>query len=195
MLVGLTPEERSTVLAAFSPVVSCPKGSELYRNGSLGLLEKGSARITRLNESGQHITVRGLSSGEIFGAAGIFGQWQGRSSITAGTDCAVRYLRQEELQQVMRDCPKVALNYISYLTDRIRFLNRRLDTFSAGDTVHKLYEFLCSQSDEAGVVRLNFGMAELARRLKMSRSSLYRSLESLEQGGLIRREKNTFTIV
>lgn len=195
LLANLTAQEREALIAEFSPAETFNKGEELYRVGSLGLLERGAARITRLTESGISVTVRALSSGEIFGAAGVFGDWKGRSSVLATATCTVRYLSEETLQAVMRVHPQVAINYIAYLSDRIRFLNRRMDAFAVGDTVHKLYEFLCFQSDEEGVLQLNYGMAELARRLKMSRSSLYRSLDSLEQSGLIHRKKNQFTIV
>lgn len=172
-----------------------PKDAELYRNGSLGYLMEGRGKILRLSHGGQRTTVRSITAGEIFGAAGVFGSWQGRSSIIASSPCLVRYVSEEQLREMMNIYPQIAINYISYLSDRIRFLNCRMDTFSAGSTEHKLYEFLRLQAKGDGTVELNFGMAELARRLKMSRSSLYRSLEVLEQNGFITREKNQFTVL
>jgi DNA-binding MarR family transcriptional regulator len=45
-----------------------------------------------------------------------------------------------------------------------------------------------------GKVEITFGMAELARRLNIGRTSLYRGLDALEQNGSISREKNTVYI-
>ena len=192
LFAGLEPRRRDALLAKLSPEEEIAKGGELYRNGSVGLLLSGSAKILRLTEGGDCVTVRSIGAGEIFGAAGVFGSWQGRSSIVASTPCKVCYATEAMLRDMMRTCPEVAFRYISHLSDRIRFLNRRMDTFSAGNTEQKLYEFLLSQADETGLVKLDFGMAELARRLKMSRSSVYRSLELLEQNGLLTREKHKF---
>ena len=74
------------------------------------------------------------------------------------------------------------------------FLNRKLDAFCAKSTEEKLYEFLLSISDNYGNVKLNFGMAELARRLKVGRTSLYRDIQSLENKKLIERLGQSFKI-
>ena len=98
------------------------------------------------------------------------------------------------MRKLLSDYPVIAVNYISFLSDRIRFLNRRIDAFSAGSAVQKLYEYLAEMTDGEKSVTLSFGMAELARRLKMGRSSLYRSLEVLQENGLVTRCNNTFTV-
>ncbi len=191
----LAPCVRAQLIATLPEYEHLPKGAELYRSGNLGYLAHGSGRILRLGAEGEATTVRTIAAGEIFGAAGVFGTWQGKSSIIANAPCQVRYISEEQLREMMSTHPQIAFNYIAHLSDRIRFLNRRMDTFSASSTEHKLYEYLRSQANQAGEVRLEYGMAELARRLKMGRSSLYRGLEMLEQNGFIVRNKNQFTII
>ena len=171
------------------------KGGELYRNGRIGILISGTAKIKRRGGTGITVTVRSLGEGEIFGAASVFGEWKiGSSSISADTRCSVCYISEDALKQLFSEIPQIALNYIAFLTDRIRFLNRRIDAFSAGSTEHKLYEYLMSQADCNGIVRLDFGMAELSRRLKIGRSSLYRGVDALISAGYIERSKNTFKV-
>ncbi len=170
------------------------KGGELYRVGFVGILVSGSAKVCRTGDTGNAVTVRGIGSGEVFGAASVFGEWkEGRSSIVAKSDCSVLYASEDDLKRIFEKYPTVAVNYISFLSDRIRFLNRRIDAFSAGSAVQKLYEYLVSQAT-GGTVTLDFGLAELARRLKMGRSSLYRSLEALQENGILERNKNTFIL-
>ena len=91
--------------------------------------------------------------------------------------------------------PRIAENYVRFLSDRIRFLNRRLATLTAGQTDGKLWRFLLAYKGEDGTVHLPGGMTELAERLNMGRSSLYRSLDALTEAGRIERDGKTIRII
>lgn len=161
----------------------------------LGIILQGSATVRRLNDIGDSITIRTISSGELFGAASVFGDWKdGMSSIISATSCDVLYISEEEFCDIINLYPQISLNYITYLSDRIRFLNQKLDAFTAKSTEERLYEYLLSQSDTNGNVNLNFGMAELARRLNVGRTSIYRDIASLESKKLINRIGHSFKI-
>ncbi len=191
---GLTVDETKAVISCADETVTVSKSSNLYKLGRVGVLLSGNALVCRTGDAGCEVNVRGISSGDVFGVASVFGPWkEGKSKILAKTDCKVAYFSEDTLKNIFTDFPKVAFNYISFLSDRIRFLNARIDAFSAGNAVQKLYEYLLSQAVD-GEFKLNFGLAELSRRLKMGRSSLYRSIETLEQSGLITRNKNIFII-
>ena len=195
LFTGLSEEERKIAEKHLSAPVRFSKGDEIYRVGSVGMIESGKAKIIRRSESGTVVTVRTVGDGEMFGAASVFGEWStSLSSITASCDVTVRYITEEGLTELFSAFPTVSVNYVRYLTDRIRFLNRKLDAFSAGNAEERLYEYLLSVSDGQGRVSLDFGMAELARRLRVGRSSLYRSIDSLISSGLVTREKNEFII-
>ena len=188
---GLEGDEMNRVLEMLPQAETIKRGTELFRFGYVCILKEGNGKICRVAESGEKLTVRTAASGDVFGAVSVFGSWSNsRSTITAVTNCQAIYISEELLKKMISDFPKVALNYISYLTDRIRFLNNRLDTFSAKSTELKIYEYLVSCADEKGVVSLNFSMSEFARRLKIGRTSLYRGFDSLENGGFITREKS-----
>ncbi len=192
---GLTLNQTENIKNMLGLPVEVPKGNELYKNGQICILKKGSATIRRLS-SGHPVTVRTAKCGEVFGVASVFGECeQSLSSIIANDTCTVYYLNEELLKKLISDYPIIGINYISFLTDRIRFLNKRIDTFSADNTESRVYEFFLSQADNNGKVVLNFGMAELSRRLNIGRTSLYRSIETLEKSGLITRNKNTVEIL
>ena len=191
---GLTVGEVQKVLSLASETVTVPKADDLYKVGQVGVLLSGDALVCRAGDAGCEVNIRGISSSDVFGVASVFGSWkEGKSKISAKTDCEVAYFSEDTLKKIFAEFPTVAYNYITFLSDRIRFLNARIDAFSAGSAVQKLYEYLLSQAVD-GEVKLNFGLAELSRRLKMGRSSLYRSIETLEQSGLITRNKNIFII-
>ena len=193
---GLTEQEKEEALKAFSGPVCFKKGEELYKNGALGILDKGSGRVLRFGAMGEKVTMRSLSGGDVFGAASLFGHWEeGMSSIVAGSDSVVYYLTEKALKELIEKMPKIAFNYIEFLAGRIRFLNNKVDTFSAKGAEKKLLEYFVSIADENGEVKLLFSMAELSRRLKIGRTSLYRAFRTLTEQKQIQKDKNIIKIL
>ena len=80
-------------------------------------------------------------------------------------------------------------NYIRYLSDRIAFLNSKIAGLSAGDSVHKLAQWLLEHAS-GGAAPLP-PMTRLANELNLGRASLYRAMDTLEVSGAIRREGKT----
>ena len=196
MFDGLNDDEISLVSDLLAKPVKIDKGDQLYKNGLLGLITSGTATIKRHNDIGDVITIRTISQNELFGAASVFGNWKdGMSSIIADTTCEVLYITEEKFCDVLKKYPQISLNYITYLSDRIRFLNRKLDAFTAKSTEERLYEYLLSQADTDGNINLGFGMAEFSRRLQVGRTSLYRDIESLKSKKLISRDGHSFKIL
>lgn len=196
MFDGLNCDEISAVLKLLNKPAMLNKGEQLYKNGMLGLITSGKATIKRHNDIGDAITIRTISNGELFGAASVFGSWKdGMSSIIADTACEVLYIAEEKFCEILKEYPQMSLNYITYLSDRIRFLNRKLDAFTAKSTEERLYEYLLSQADSEGNINLGFGMAELSRRLQVGRTSIYRDIESLQSKKLINRDGHNFKIL
>lgn len=195
LLDGLTAEEQTTVEKAFGDKKIIKKGGELFVVGSLGILVSGAAKVKRVNELGGSVTVRSLQKGEMFGCVSVFGNWnEGSSSIIADTDCTCCYIAEQDFEALLKAVPTTAINYIAYLTEKLRYLNRRLDTFSTDSADQRVYEYLLSAADENGKVTLKISMAELSRRLKLGRTSLYRSLNLLEAEKMLKRDGSVFYI-
>lgn len=196
MFNRLSEDEVQSVLSQLENPITLSKGDELYRNGMLAIITNGSATVKRQNDIGDSITIRTISSGELFGAASVFGSWKdGMSSVIANAVCEVLYISEDKFCEIIKQYPQISINYIEYLSGRIRFLNRKLDAFTAKSTEERLYEYLLSQSDSDGNVNLNFGMAELARRLQVGRTSIYRDLDTLQSKGLVNRNGHSFKIL
>lgn len=193
---GLSAEEKISVLNLIGSETAVEKHGELYKKGHIGILKSGSAVIKRRGDIGNLLTVGRLQKGGVFGMATVFGEWrEGLSIVTALTECKVYYIKEDLLKTLLLKYPAISLNYITHLTRKIRFLNRRIDALSAGGCEEKLYEFLLSEQNENAEVILSFGMAELSRRLKISRTSLYRGIAALENSGLVMRNKQNFKIL
>lgn len=196
LLQGLTEQERALCrqLAVTEERSYC-KGDEIYTPGraerALALVLEGHVRVFQ-----GRVPMNDLLTGDVFGVAALFGTGEEYpSTVVAQSDCRILYIPQETVVNWMKEVPTVAQNYVGFLSDRIRFLNRRLSTLTAGQTDGKLWCYLLAHRDENGVVTVTDGMSELAERLDMGRSSLYRSLDSLTELGKIRRERKKIYIL
>ena len=196
LLQGLTEQERALCrqLAVTEERSYC-KGDEIYTpdhaERALALVLEGHVRVFQ-----GRVPMNDLLTGDVFGVAALFGTGEEYpSTVVAQSDCRIMYIPQETVVKWMKEVPTVAQNYVGFLSDRIRFLNRRLSTLTAGQTDGKLWCYLLAHRDENGVVTVADGMSELAERLDMGRSSLYRSLDALTDLGRIRREKKKIYIL
>ena len=155
-------------------------GAEIYRpdrfRRCLGLLLSGRVLVTKGS-----LTVSTLEPGDLFGAAALYNDAPDyATTLTAQGICRCLLLDQELLDRLLGEEALLRRNYLTYLTGRIRFLNARL-----GDTEGRVVRYLLSS--------LSYGAVEcsasgLARQLGISRASVYRAFQDLEQAGLIRRE-------
>lgn len=171
------------------------KGETIYTpdhaERSLALVLNGHVRVWQ-----GRVVMNDLFAGDVFGAAALFGSYQDYpSTVVAESNCCVLFIPQETVVAWMQAVPLVATNYVQFLSDRIRFLNRRLSTLTAGQADGKLWRYLLAHRNEDGAVVVADGMSALAERLDMGRSSLYRSLDALTEAGKIRRERKKIIIL
>ncbi|MBR2319965.1 MAG: Crp/Fnr family transcriptional regulator [Clostridia bacterium] len=171
------------------------KGDTIYTpqtaKRALAMVMEGHVRVFH-----GHVPTNDLVEGDVFGAAALFGtDEEYPSTIVAESDCRVMFIPQETVVLWMKEVPQVAENYVGFLSDRIRFLNRRLATLTAGQADGKLWRYLLAHRDEDGVIFVEEGMSALAERLDMGRSSLYRSLDALALAGRIRRDRKKIYIL
>lgn len=155
---------------------------------SLGIVLEGKVEVT--GKGG--LLLRVIEKGECFGAAALFGEEKERyfTTLTAHLSCKVIFLTGDQLEDLFAVYPSMAKAYIAFLSGRIRFLNRRIENLTRGTAEEKLWYFLCGVEDREGKVEVSGGFSKLARSLSMSRASLYRLLDKLEDKGRLRKEGN-----
>lgn len=135
-------------------------------------------------------------AGDLFGVAALYGD--GKTvpvRAVAVTECRVLLLSQKTVSNWMALYPRIADNYVRFLSDRIRFLQGYLFTLTGEQTEEKLWRYLTAFRDRQGVVRLPERMSQLAQTLHMGRSSLYRSLDQLESAGVICRRDGVIVLL
>lgn len=160
----------------------------------LGWIAQGSIRVY-----GGQVLLNIIGQGGVFGAAALFGQYAGYSSrILAASDCKILFFSEALIRRLVMDNGQIAVNYVSFLSDRIRFLNRKIATFTADSAKSRLLQYLISQAGQQacteGTITLPVSCQRLAESLNIGRASLYRAFEQLESDGLIRKTGKTVTI-
>ena len=156
---------------------------------ALGVICDG-ALSSQKRVAGGDFTLRTLQKGDIFGVAGIFTSDSSYvSDIIALTDATVVYFPEALLSELFCAHPDLAISYIRMLSKKIRYLNAKLDGFATPNAYSKLALFLYENNGYHG------SMTSLADLLDMSRMTLYRNLEILEEEKNIEKIGKTITVI
>lgn len=202
IFAGLPPERSLELIkSAGLEIKSFDKGSAIYnRNGfsrSLGIILKGSARVEK-QSGGKNIIINTLGEGAVFGMAALFYEEEAfPTELTAQTGAVIAFITKVQLTALFEKEPKLCENYIKLLSERIHFLNKKIEALNTAGQFGRLYDYILAEykkHGENGAVTLPYNMQELARVLGIGRTSLYRELDSLTGHGIVTKKGKTFII-
>ncbi|MDR0531348.1 MAG: Crp/Fnr family transcriptional regulator [Oscillospiraceae bacterium] len=153
-------------------------GAAEYRR-ALGLVLEGEAQVRK-----ERLLLSIHRRGDFFGLATLFNQYGFYAAdIQATNACRVLFLAQEAVEALLDAHPAAAKEYISYLSQRVYFLNSRLDAVTAGTAARRLENYLRSVARPDGFCEIQ-SYSALAKTLGMGRASLYRALDELKAQGI-----------
>lgn len=198
LLNGLEKTEKVEIISNFSQPVLFKKGDIVYSNqqfsNAIGYILKGVAVAKADNQNETHLKT--FEKGMSFGAAAVFGNGEHYiSTITAKTNLEVLFVTENELLALFEKYPQTAVNYITFLSEKIRFLNKKLNVVSCIGTENTVYKYLTSLADQNGIVQNLKNMSLVSKTLGISRASLYRALNDLKQSGYIIKENNYIKVI
>ncbi len=182
----LSETEWQRVAALLPPPVAIPAGQPLLDADTAALLILTSGRATVLAAGhGRATVMRKLGPGDLCGVATLFGDTAPVSEVTAVTDCEAVILPRELVRRCLRDSFAFTESYIAFLTDRIRFLNRRIANYTEDSADERVLYYIRERLNADGEFSPAGSMTELANILHMGRSSLYRAFEHLVEQGYL----------
>ena len=160
---------------------------------SLGILLSGQLEIHSA-DSEKNVILRTLNAPAVFGAASLFCEEDlSFSHIFTTSACTLLFVSLEATKALLARDDGFRDAYLAFLSDRVRFLNRKIQCFTAGSAERKLALWLISE-DQKSIV-LPTSLSALADMLDIGRASLYRALDKLENEGLISRNGRTITVI
>lgn len=197
LLKGLPIEEKKEIIEHLGSVKCFKKGDVIYSkdrfSNAIGYIVKGKA--TAVTDNNDNIHLRTFEKSACFGAAAIFGGSEHYiSTITAKTDVEILFITEKVLKEIFLKYPETSTNYIEFLSDKIRFLNTKLNVISCQSADDTVLKHLLGNIDKNNTVTLK-SMTLLASGLGLSRATLYRSLDSLQEKGIILRENNKVKVI
>ena len=166
-------------------VLEMSEGIYIIISGKLGVYH---------SENGKNVLFNTLNPSEAFGYASLFSSdsEDAYTQIKAGKSRArMLFMNSESVEKLVLAEPRIALCIIKELTGKIRFLNKKLDSFVTSDLKHRLMKYITSLSyNDEGRARIPVSMSALAGRLGVGRASLYRLMSELTREGVIERQGN-----
>ena len=137
-----------------------------------------------------------LKSGDFFEPISMFSQIQPLLPlhIRARTNCIVTPLEQSVLLPLFDRDPVLSRNYMKLSADWMQHTLCRLEHLTAATPSVALALYLLRNHSHS-FLKLTDGFAGLARRLNISRATLYRALSELEQHTLVTHHEKTIQIL
>jgi CRP-like cAMP-binding protein len=156
---------------------------------ALGLILEGTVLVYRKG-GGLPVLLQRLTEGKLFGVSTLFcDSSEYLTELKAGSSCKVFFLPCSIITELITSTPSFAIDYIKFLSGKIRFLNGRLSELSAPSALQKLASFLIK-----GEGKLALSKVQLASALGIGRASLYRAIDELIEKGYISSDGKQITV-
>ena len=165
--------------------------------GAWAFLLTGRAEVQAV-KAGRIVPLNLLDPPGLFGAASLFQEEKGYvARIIALSPSKILFIPQDLLTDFMRRDFKMVENYLMFLSQRIRFLNKKIAAFTQSGAEGKLARYLLDVAVNQGKnsILLPTSIQGIAKILNLGRASLYRALDTLSEMGFIVREGKTVRLL
>lgn len=172
-------------------------GSTMY------IIAQGSVKISVPSELGNEIILSILSSGESFGELSLFDNRPRSATVTCAGPTEVFVLYRDDFIAYVNRHPRLALNIIESLSNRLRRTDNLVEDVIFLDIPARLAKKLLELSrthgkknpDGSVEIELRLTQLDIAYMLGTTRESVNRQLMAFEQRGFIALDRSRITIL
>ncbi len=167
-------------------VVVSPDNSD-----QLVIIEQGTARVYQLNSSGDEQVQRVLAVGEYVGETWLLGVKNVNSYVEMTTTGNICLLRRSDFAQLLRQQPQLTFKLLAgqaALIDELRQQTRLMGLPSIEERLTAYFQLL-EKSQGRRTINLPLKLKDLSSYLGTTPETLSRTLNKLEQQGLISRHR------
>lgn len=200
--------EYVSMLSCFQAVQRSFRPDELIydlsapKNNAVGIVERGTAALIRIDEAGVSTVLEELSTGGVFGRSLAFaGSGEDSLEVVCRTPCDVLFIDYPHiLKRCERACTHHSLlvqNMLRLMSEKAQALSRRVDVLSRRSIREKLLCYFRQLSEQAGSrsFTLPFSLSVLADYIATDRSAMMRELKRLREEGVIRSDGRQITLL
>ena len=165
-----------------------------YRK-TVGFIIDGTCEVQRERNCGDSIPLNSLTRYSAFGILSVFSpNAEFPTVIKASSPTKIMFISGDDMIAMVKKYRTVALNIITFLSDRIAFLNKKIETFSEKSTCAKLASYLLAKYKTCGS-EIVVSRTKLSAELGVGRASLYRDIDTLVSKNLISTDKKKIIII
>ena len=162
----------------------------------VGFVLTGECEVRRVYSDGGYTPLNLIGKYGSFGIIAIFSSAdEYPTHIYAKRKTSVLFLEKSDVIKLARTYPDIAMNIITFMTERITFLNNKLATFTSTTVEQKLANYLYLTSKRLCSIEFPFNRKRSAEILNTGRASLYRALDSLTARGVINYDNKKIYII
>lgn len=167
----------------------------------IGIVERGSAALIRIDEEGVSTIMEEMESGGVFGRHLAFSGSGGDSlEIVSRTPCDILYIDYPHLfKRCQNACgyhSRLVQNMLGLLSDKAQSLSERVDVLSRRSIRDKLLCYFRQLADKnnSQTFLLPFSLSVLADYIATDRSAMMRELKRLKDEGIIKSDGRKITL-
>ena len=170
-------------------------------SGSVGVVERGTASLIRIDEEGVATVLEELGPGGVFGKSLAFST-SGRDSleVICRAACDVVFIDYPHiLKRCERACTHHSLlvqNMLRLISDKAQALSERVDVLSRRSIREKLLCYFHQLAEKAGsnTFQLPFSLSMLADYIATDRSAMMREMKRMKEEGVLQSEGRRITL-
>jgi CRP/FNR family cyclic AMP-dependent transcriptional regulator len=193
LFAGMDPDdiatlERHTVQKAYRKnTVIMERGDEA---NTLFVLTEGRVKAYVSDEEGKEIILSEMGPGAHFGELALLRDIPRTASVMTLEDSSFLVLTKRSFVECLTDHPKLALNLIGDLIERIQILTQSVSDLALLDVYGRIAKVLAESAEEIGgrKVTPRFTHQEIADRVGASREMVSKILKDLKAGGYLTSE-------
>ena len=189
-------EEEIAELIERIPSTHLEEGQVFYtpedRSEALFMLKAGRVRIYKLAPDGWEFTLAVIEAGTMFGEMAITAQRMRESYAEAMEPAAVCILKDEDLERLVLEYPRVGLRMIRVLGERLRLCEARLEDIGTKDVPARLASLVLQLAESEGImtregpmIPTRYTQRQLANMIGSSRESVTRAFSKLRRTGAV----------
>ena len=152
----------------------------------LGIVLDGKCEVRKDKPDGNRVVLNMLECGDSFGILSVLTNDELPTSIFALKNSTVLFFSSDQIDYFVNNSSQISRNIISFLANRIVFLNKKIATFSGTRVEDRLAVYLLSKAQLNNSNEFAFNCQKTAEEINAGRASIHRALDALEQEGLIK---------
>lgn len=162
----------------------------------IGFIFSGECEIIRRNNDGSDVVLNKLKPGNSFGILAVLSdEDEFPTVVSARVNSEVLFIKKTKLIRLIRHYPTVAMNVINFLTEKVKFLNKKIATFSSESVEEKMRRFIYDECEKIGATEFSLNCKKCSEAISAGRASVYRGINALQKSGIIKYENKKIIIL